>query len=156
MHLEATEWALGNSHVQDNCHAMTAGNWSQIQDCLRLLNSPIPSLLSRLMCVVPGMSVCVCECICVCVCVCVLVAQSCPTLWDPMDCSLTGSSVHGILQARILEWTTMPFSRGSSQARDWTWVTYVAGRFFTIWLNTGISTSPLNVLLGCRKAEIIL
>ena len=40
--------------------------------------------------------------------------QSCLTLWEPMDCSLPGSSVHGILQARILEWVDMPFSRGSS------------------------------------------
>ena len=44
----------------------------------------------------------------------VLVAQSCPTLCDPMDCSPPGSSVHGILQARILEWVAIPFSRGSS------------------------------------------
>ena len=44
--------------------------------------------------------------------------QSCPTLCDPMDCSLPGSSVHGILQARILEWVAMPSSRGSSQPRD--------------------------------------
>ena len=43
------------------------------------------------------------------------VAQSCPTLCDPMDCSLPGSSVHGILQARILEWVAFPFSRESSQ-----------------------------------------
>ena len=42
----------------------------------------------------------------------VLVTQSCPTLCNPMDCSLPGSSVHGILQTRILEWVTMPFSRG--------------------------------------------
>ena len=42
-----------------------------------------------------------------------LVAQSCPTLFDPMDYSLSGSSVHGISQARILEWVTIPFSRGS-------------------------------------------
>ena len=47
-------------------------------------------------------------------CVCVLVAQSYPPLCDPMDCSLPGSSVHGILQARILEWFAIPFSRGSS------------------------------------------
>ena len=47
----------------------------------------------------------------------VLVAQSCPTLYDPMDCSPQGSSVHGILQARILEWVAMPFSKGSSQPR---------------------------------------
>ena len=49
---------------------------------------------------------------------CVLVAQSCPTLCDPMDCCLPGSSVHGILPARILEWVAIPFSRGSSQPRD--------------------------------------
>ena len=46
------------------------------------------------------------------------VAQSCLTLCDPMDCSLPGFSVHGILQARILEWVTISFSRGSSQPRD--------------------------------------
>ena len=45
----------------------------------------------------------------------VLVIQLSPTLWDPMDCSPPGSSVHGILQARILEWLVIPFSRGSSQ-----------------------------------------
>ena len=110
------------------------------------------------------------------------VAQSCPILSDPMDCSLptrllhpwdfpgkstgvgchcllqltpkvkknvihsagifvcptfcdyspSGSSVHGILQARILEWEAIPLSRGSSQLRDQTWVSYIAGRFFTI------------------------
>ena len=45
----------------------------------------------------------------------VLISQWCPSLCDPMDCSLPGSSVHGILQARILEWVAIPFSRGSSQ-----------------------------------------
>ena len=50
--------------------------------------------------------------------VCVLVSQSCPTLCNPMDCSLPGSSIHGILQARILEWIAISFSRGSSQPRD--------------------------------------
>ena len=47
------------------------------------------------------------------------VAQSCPTLCDPMDCSLWGSSVHGIFQAIVLEWIAISFSRGSSQTRDW-------------------------------------
>ena len=51
-----------------------------------------------------------------------VVAQSCLTLCDPMDCSPSGSSVHGILQARILEWVAISFSRGSFQPRDWTWV----------------------------------
>ena len=52
----------------------------------------------------------------------VSVAQLCPTLCNPMDCSPPGSSVHGILQARILEWVAMPSSRGSSQPRDGTHV----------------------------------
>ena len=51
----------------------------------------------------------------------VLVLQSCPTLWDPIDCNLPGSSVHGILQARILEWVAIPFSRGSSHSVVWTY-----------------------------------
>ena len=46
------------------------------------------------------------------------VAQSCPTLCDSMDCSLSGSSVHGIFQARVLEWIAISFSRGSSQPRN--------------------------------------
>ena len=62
----------------------------------------------------------------------VLVTQSCPTLCDPKDCSLPGSSVHGILQARILEWGAICFSRGSSQPRDRTQVSYIVGRSFTI------------------------
>ena len=62
----------------------------------------------------------------------VLVAQSCPTLCDPMDCSPPGSSVHWILQARTLDWVPIPFSRESSQPRDGTWVHCIAVRFFTI------------------------
>ena len=61
------------------------------------------------------------------------VAQSCPTVCDPMDCSLLGSSVHGIFQARILEWVAIYFSRGTSQPRDQTRVSCIAGRCFTIW-----------------------
>ena len=60
-----------------------------------------------------------------------LVAQSCLALSDPVDCSPPDSSVHGILQARILEWVTIPFSRGSSPPRDRTQVSRIAGRFFT-------------------------
>ena len=56
----------------------------------------------------------------------VKVAQSCPTLGDPTD-----YTVHGILQARILEWVAVPFSRGSSQPRDRTQVSRITGRFFT-------------------------
>ena len=50
--------------------------------------------------------------------------QSCPALYDPIDCSPSGSSVHGVLQARILEWVAIPSSRGSSQPRDWIHVSY--------------------------------
>ena len=64
---------------------------------------------------------------------CVLVAQSCPTLCDPMDCNQPGSSVCGILQARVLEWVAISFSRGSFQPRDWTQVSSTAGRFVTVW-----------------------
>ena len=53
-------------------------------------------------------------------------SQSCPTLCDPMDCSPLGSSVCGILQARVLEWAAISFSRGSSQPRVWTLVSYVS------------------------------
>ena len=58
----------------------------------------------------------------------VKVAQSCPTLCNPMD-----YTVHGILQARIMEWVAFPFSRASSQPRDQTQVSCIAGRFFTNW-----------------------
>ena len=68
--------------------------------------------------------VCMCECVCVSVSVCLLVTQLCPTLCDPMDSSLPGSSVHGILQARILR---------SSWPRVLTLVSCIAGRFFTVW-----------------------
>ena len=65
--------------------------------------------------------------------VCVLATQSCPALCDPMDCSPAGSSVHGILQVRIVEWVAISFSRGSSQPRDQTWLSHNISRFFTIW-----------------------
>ena len=64
---------------------------------------------------------------------CVLVTQLCAALCDPMNCGLSGSSVHGILQVRTLEWVAIPFSRISSQLRGWTLVSHIAGRFFTIW-----------------------
>ena len=59
-------------------------------------------------------------------CLCVLLPQPCPTLCDPMDCSPTGSSVHGILQARILEWVVIPFSRRSPLLRVQTHISYIS------------------------------
>ena len=77
-------------------------------------------------------------------CCCWLVAQSCPTLCDPTRCSLPGSSVHGVLQARTLEWVAISLSRGSSRPRDWTciscndrwilyqWATWEARTSYTV------------------------
>ena len=64
-------------------------------------------------------------CVCICICVCL-------TLCGPMDCSLPGSSVHGILQARVLEWVAKPFSKGSPRPRDQIRVSCIADRFFTV------------------------
>ena len=72
------------------------------------------------------------------------VTQSYPTLCKPMDCSLPGSSIHGIFQARILKWVAISFSRRTSQPRDWTWVSRTVGRRHAIWAN--FSANPWIVL----------
>ena len=77
------------------------------------------------------------------------VTQSCLTLCDPMDYSPPGSSVPEVLQARILEWVAISFSRGSSQPRDQTWVSCTAGQLFTLWATReayGINLNPSNSL----------
>ena len=88
-----------------------------------------------------------CVCVCVCVCVHMLVAQLCPTLCDPVDCNPSGFSIHGILQARILEWVAMPLSRGSSQSRNWSSVS--KGRFITIWA----TREALSVCYNCTHTH---
>ena len=80
------------------------------------------------------------------------VAQSCPTLCHPMDCSLSGSSAHGIFQARVLEWIAICFSRGSSRARNRTRVSCIAGRRFTVWAIMLITTKLLFFL---ASAELV-
>ena len=79
-------------------------------------------------------------CVCVCVCVYVLCVSHSRTI--ARDCSPPGFFVHGILRARILEWVAIPFSRGSSQLKDQTWVSNIAGRFFIIWATREITLSP--------------
>ena len=92
----------------------------------------------------------------------VLVAQLSPTLCDPLDCSPPGSSVRGILQARILEWIAIPFTRGSSQPRNQTRVSCVASRFSTVCATAGdqmLTTLPSSpaAALGlplCAKCSL--
>ena len=84
--------------------------------------------------------------------------QSCPTPWDPMDYNLPGSSVHGILQTRILEWVAIPFSKGSCynpETWDWTQVSCVVGRLFTIWATreAQISIENGHISYLCLKYE---
>ena len=75
--------------------------------------------------------------------------KSCTTFFDPIDCNLPGTSVHGIFQARVLEWIAISFSRGSSQSRDWTQVSCIAGRHFTVWAireaHTCIASLTINI-----------
>ena len=84
---------------------------------------------------------------CVCVCVC---AQLGLTLWDSVDCSLIGSSVHGMLQARILEWVAIASSRAPSQPRDWARVSYVSctGRWTLYHWATWEATKVTGILKG--------
>ena len=88
--------------------------------------------------------------------------------FDSVDCSPPGSPVHGILQARILEWVAISFSRGSSWSRNWTRVSCIAGRWFTNWATREACSVPFSYSLaqqildgifsGCRfqiSAEIL-
>ena len=87
--------------------------------------------------------------------------QLCLTLCDPMDCIPPDSSVHGILQARILEWVAMPFSRGSSWSRNGTWVSCIADRFFTLWATRAsdlanckhLPQGPLSPVGACSSTQ---
>ena len=84
---------------------------------------------------------------------CVCVTQYSLSLCHPMDCSPPGSSVHGIFQERILEWVVIPISRGSSPSRDRTWVSCIAGRFFTVW---AIREAPLGTYLATFcKSDVV-
>ena len=80
------------------------------------------------------------------------IAQSCPTLCDHMDCSLSGSSVHGIFQARVLEWIAISFSRGSSRPRNRTQVSRIAGRCFTVWATREVYHSHWQITRSFQSA----
>ena len=83
------------------------------------------------------------------------VAQLCLTLCDPMDCSLSGSSVHGIFQARVLEWIAISFFRGSSRPRNRTRVSHIAGRLFTVWA-TREAWKKYNVKINAFSSLTVL
>ena len=91
-----------------------------------------------------------------------LITQSCPTLRDTMDCNTPGSSVHTILQARILEWVAILFSRESSRPRDPTQVSLIADRFFTIWatreanLKVWVIMSQCRFIISCNKCTTLV
>ena len=81
-----------------------------------------------------------------------LVTQSCLIRCDPTDCSPPDFSVHGILQAKILQWVAISFSRGCSWPRDWIWVSCIVGRFFNVGATREAKISCLwLVKLGWRK-----
>ena len=86
------------------------------------------------------------------------VAQSCQTLCDPKDGNLPGSEVHGIFQARILEWAAISFSRGSSQPRDRTRVSCIADRSFTIWATREAQecSNYRTIALGSHTSKVML
>ena len=76
------------------------------------------------------------------------VAQSCPTFIDPKDCSLPGFSLHGILQARVLEWVAISSSRGSSWPRNRTWVSCIPGKHFNLWATREVSESESHSVMS--------
>ena len=73
-----------------------------------------------------------------------------------MDSSPPGSSVHGILQVRRLEWVAISFSRGSSQLRDQTQVSHIAGRSFTIWATYTLPQSKIKLRPACRAVHVLI
>ena len=82
-----------------------------------------------------------------------LVAQSCLTLCDPKECNPLGCSIYGILQAIILECVTIPFSRGSSQSRDQTQVSCIAGRYFIVWATREAQKVWIFLLFRLKKKK---
>ena len=84
-----------------------------------------------------------------------IVPQLCPTLCDPMDCSLPGSSVHGIFQAIVLEWIAISFSSGTSQPRDGTQVSCIVDRCFTIWATREVQQIYIHLITTGIQMKIL-
>ena len=88
-------------------------------------------------------------------CVCAQSLQSCPILCDPIDYSPPDSFFHSILQAIILEWVAISFSGGSSWPRLWTWVSYIAGRCFTVWATREAQTTVFGFLYSFHETILL-
>ena len=86
----------------------------------------------------------------------VLAAQLCPTFCNPRDHSPLGSSVHGILQARILEWIAIPFSRAPSWPRGQTWVSCTAGRLFAVWVTKEACLPGISLIIALGIIQLVL
>ena len=83
------------------------------------------------------------------------VAQSCLTLCDPMDCSILHSAIHGIFQARVLEWGAIAFSRAPSWPWDQTRISCIVGRRFTIWA-TNSSSNHIYFVIYSNVVSILI
>ena len=83
------------------------------------------------------------------------ITQSCPALCDPMDCSLPGSSIHGIFQARVLKWVAISFSRWFSRSRDQTQVSRIVGRCFTIWATREVLFMTVALYYSLKSGRLI-
>ena len=84
-------------------------------------------------------------------CMCAKSLQLYPTLWDSMDCSPPGSSVHGVLQAGVLEWVPISFSRGSSRPRDWTCVSCTGKQILYSWATREALSLAITIFLKATK-----
>ena len=84
------------------------------------------------------------------------VAQLCLTLCDPTDCSLPGSSVLGIFQAKTLEWVAISFSGGSSQPRDWTWVSHIVSRSFFLSATREVPHNSVKIIRFSQLTDSII
>ena len=113
--------------------SFTHYNFSELHPCCCMYHDVIPIYYGLVTKLCPNLHPCCCMYHDVIPIYYGLVTKLCPNLWDPVDYSPQGSSVHGISQARILEWVAISCPRRSSRLRDWTLVSCAAGRFLTKW-----------------------
>ena len=161
------EWGGGVGFSKHETWSLSSMNAQYSIDCIRrLLESSGDKLLGFFQCVFEtsiltgwypdlwsylafSVSFCITD-----ECECVLVAQLCLTLCDPVDCSPPGSSVPGILQARILEWVAIPFSRGSSRPRDRTHVFCIGRQIPFVWATRKPLKCPGRSSIGSLDCKI--